>query len=112
MAWLLLGLLPLDYVNVLVLLLLGGLAAGFFIVPLQAMQQRLAPPSMRARYIGSANALCYVLMSLAALVYIGLIHMGMEPRHIFVVCSGCSLVMLLAMLLWPNALRFNEADYA
>lgn len=110
-AWLLLGLLPLGYVSVLVLLLLGGLAAGFFIVPLQAMQQRLAPPSMRARYIGSANALCYVLMSLAALVYIALIHMGMEARHVFVVCSGCSLAMLLAMLLRPRALQFNEEDY-
>ena len=105
-------LLPLAYSTLLILLLLGGFAAGFFIVPLQAMQQRLAPPSMRARYIGSANAMCYVLMSIAALVYIGLIHLGMEPRHVFLVCSGCSLAMLVAMLLWPRALQFNESDYA
>lgn len=110
-AWLLLGLLPLHYATVLSLLLIGGFAAGFFIVPLQAMQQRLAPPSMRARYIASANAMSYVLMSLAALVYIALIHLGMQSQHVFFVCSGCSLILLVAFLARPDALRFDEADY-
>ena len=111
-SWLLLGLLPLHFTTTVILLLTGGISAGFFIVPLQAMQQRLAPPAQRARYIASANALSYVLMSLAALVYVGLIHLGVAPQQIFIVCSGCTLLMLVAMLVRPSALRFDESDYA
>ena len=111
-SWLLLGLLPLDFTTTMILLLVGGISAGFFIVPLQAMQQRLAPPAQRARYIASANALCYVLMSLAALVYVGLIHLGVMPQQIFLVCSGCTLLILVALLIRPSALRFDESDYA
>ena len=110
-SWLLLGLLPLDFITMVIVLLGGGVSAGFFIIPLQAMQQRLSPPQKRGRYIASANALCYVLMSLAALVFIGLIHLGMEPQHVFLVCSGCSLIMLVAFLARPGALRFDEAHY-
>jgi len=49
---------------------------------------------------------------LAALVYVALIHLGVHPQGIFLVCSGCTLLMLVAMLAWPSALRFDEADYA
>lgn len=111
-AWLLLGILPLQFTTVLLLLVGGGISAGFFIVPLQAMQQRLAPPAMRARYIASANALCYVLMSLAALFYVVLIHVGLVAQEIFLVCSGCTLLMLVVLLVRPSMLRFDESDYA
>ena len=110
-AWFLLGLLPLDFATVFGLLLLGGLAAGFFIVPLQAMQQRLAPPEQRGRYLATANALCYVMMTVAALVYIALIYFGLGPQQIFFVCSGCQALILAWLLLKRGQLAFNDADY-
>jgi len=111
LAWFLLGLLPLDFATVFGLLLLGGLSAGFFIVPLQAMQQRLAPPEQRGRYLATANALCYVMMTVAALVYIALIHFGLGPQQIFFVCSGCTALILVWLLLKGGQLAFNDSDY-
>ena len=110
-TWFLLAFLPLHFPTALVLLLLGGLAAGFFIVPLQAMQQRLAPPEQRGRYLATANALCYVMMTVAALAYIALVSLGLGPQQVFYVCSGCTALILIWLLLKPRLLAFNDADY-
>jgi acyl-[acyl-carrier-protein]-phospholipid O-acyltransferase/long-chain-fatty-acid--[acyl-carrier-protein] ligase len=46
-----------------------GISAGFYIVPLQALLQRLTPDNELGRYLGTANGLSFVFFILAAIVY-------------------------------------------
>jgi len=64
-----LGFLPANYWIVAAMLLIAGLFAGFYIVPLQALLQKLSPDDERGRFLGTANALSFVFSSLGAIIY-------------------------------------------
>jgi MFS family permease len=52
------------------LFILGaGLSAGFYIIPLQALLQRLTPDHELGRYLGTANAMSFANFFLAAILY-------------------------------------------
>lgn len=52
------------------LFLLGaGISAGFYIVPLQSLLQRLTPEHELGRYLGTANGLSFAFIFLSALLY-------------------------------------------
>lgn len=67
----------------------AGFFAGFYIVPLQALLQGLSPDSDRGRYLGTANAVSFAFMTLAAVFY-WLVRdwFGDQPQLIFYICSG------------------------
>lgn len=67
----------------------AGFFAGFYIVPLQALLQSLSPDSERGRYLGTANAVSFAFMTIAAVFY-WLVRdsFGEQPQRIFYLCSG------------------------
>jgi acyl-[acyl-carrier-protein]-phospholipid O-acyltransferase/long-chain-fatty-acid--[acyl-carrier-protein] ligase len=65
----LLGLVPPAYENVAAFILGAGFFAGFYIIPLQALMQKLSPADERGRFLGTANAISFGFFSLASVLY-------------------------------------------
>jgi len=86
-SFFLLGIVPPRFWSVGALLFLTGGFAGFYIVPLQALLQRLSPEAERGRFLGTANALSFCFSSLGAVVYWLADRGGLEPNRIFLVCA-------------------------
>lgn len=79
--------------NVSFFVLGAGFFAGFYIVPLQALLQKLSPDEERGRFLGTANAVSFAFMTLAAVAYFGLARIFVvEPQRIFLVCAGLMFV--------------------
>tara|TARA_R110002049_G_scaffold2750_9_gene22361 strand:+ start:29635 stop:30933 length:1299 start_codon:yes stop_codon:yes gene_type:complete len=78
----------------------AGFFAGFYIIPLQALLQKLSPDDERGRFLGTANAVSFAFMTIAALLYI-LIRpaFGNEPQNIFYV-SAILMAAGAAFFLW------------
>lgn len=86
------------YVQVLmsnVAFLIGGAGffAGFYIIPLQAMLQKLPPESERGRFLGTANAISFSFLALSSLIYwIIKPWFGSKPDNIFMVCAALMII--------------------
>ncbi|KAA5544474.1 MFS transporter [Roseiconus nitratireducens] len=79
--------------NVSLLILLAGFFAGFYIIPLQALLQRLSPDDERGQFLGTANAVSFAFMTVAGVLYSTIRPaFGTQPQHIFYVASGLMLV--------------------
>ena len=79
------------------LLLLLGASGGFFLIPLQAILQLCSPPEDRARVLATANALSFVLMSVASgLYWLSMQVVDMSPTR---ASLGCG-VLMLGLSLW------------
>ncbi|MCH2161618.1 MAG: MFS transporter [Phycisphaerales bacterium] len=88
-----------------IFLLLTGFFGGFFIVPLQAMQQALAEPAFRARVLGTTNALSFLLMSLASATQALLMMIPGVTRGILMMgCGLGTLVLTTWMLVWGRSM--------
>ncbi|QDT02562.1 Lysophospholipid transporter LplT [Rubripirellula lacrimiformis] len=83
------------------LLIFGaGFFAGFYIVPLQALLQYLSPDDERGRFLGTANAVSFAFMTVAALLYWA-IRPGFDdkPQNIFYICAAL-MAIGAAFFLW------------
>ncbi len=71
----------------------AGFSAGFYIVPLQALLQSLSPDGERGRFLGTANGVSFMFLTLASLVVLVLApaFKGAEYK-MFYFCSGLMLV--------------------
>lgn len=86
--------------NVSFFVLGAGFFAGFYIVPLQALLQKLSPDDERGRFLGTANAVSFTFLTIGALLYLGIRPaFGAAPQHIFYVSSGLMAVGA-AFFLW------------
>lgn len=75
----------------------AGIGAGFFLIPLQAIQQLRSPSGGRARVVATANALSFALMSLASAIYTLVVSMtDISP---FRAMSACG-VLLFGVVGW------------
>lgn len=88
----LLGLVTPTYWNTLLLLIPAGISAGFYMVPLQALLQKLSPDDERGRFLGTANALSFTFISVGALIFMGAsMVLGIPSNRIFLICAGLAL---------------------
>ncbi len=71
----------------------AGVSAGFYIIPLQAMLQKLSPDDERGRFLGTANAISFSFLAVASLLYwiIKPLFIG-APQRIFLVSAALMLV--------------------
>ena len=82
----------LPFPVLLCLLLLLGASGGVFLIPLQAILQLCSPPEDRARVLATANALSFVLMSVASgLYWLAMQLVDMSPTR---ASLGCGILML------------------
>ena len=68
----------------------AGIFAGFYIIPLQAMLQRLTPEDELGRYLGTANGLSFTFILLASLLYSLLLNFVFphdQAQRTFLVCA-------------------------
>jgi MFS family permease len=84
-----------SYVGTLVLTLLVGVGAGFFIVPITAYLQYGSPAARRGRFIAASNFLSFAAMLLAPVLFWILTGpVGASPPQIFTICGLASLLVL------------------
>lgn len=98
--------------NVSLFILGAGFCAGFYIVPLQALLQKLSPDNERGRFLGTANAVSFTFMTVAALFYRGIRPaFGEQPQNIFYICAGLMAVGSVFFLwrLWGTGLVIGNA---
>lgn len=89
--------------NVAFFVLGAGFFAGFYIIPLQALLQKLSPDDERGRFLGTANAVSFTFLTIGALIYwIIRPAFGDEPQRIFYLSSGLMAVGA-AFFLWRLA---------
>lgn len=92
-CFLLLGILEPTITSVAILIALAGLSAGFYIVPLQALLQKLSPDDERGRFLGTANAMSFLASSLGAGLYWGLSGpMGLAANRAFLACGALAIL--------------------
>ena len=66
----------------------AGFSAGFYIVPLQALLQKLSPDDERGRFLGTANACSFTFLAVASGFYAVIRPaFGNSPHRIFLICS-------------------------
>ena len=75
--------------NVAFFVLGAGFFAGFYIIPLQSLLQKLSPDDERGRFLGTANAVSFAFLTVGALIYwVIRPAFGDAPQRIFFVSSG------------------------
>jgi acyl-[acyl-carrier-protein]-phospholipid O-acyltransferase/long-chain-fatty-acid--[acyl-carrier-protein] ligase len=83
----------------------AGMSAGFYIVPLQALLQRLSPDAERGRFLGTANGISFAFLTLASLLYWAIrpafgVQPGQQhPEKIFII-SSLLMILGVAFFLW------------
>ena len=86
--------------NVALFIFGAGFFAGFYIIPLQALLQKMSPDDERGRFLGTANAVSFAFLTIAALLYWGIRPaFGKEPQNIFYV-SALLMAAGAAFFLW------------
>ncbi len=95
----------------------AGISAGFYIIPLQALLQRLAPDDERGRMLGTANGISFSFLLLASIVYAVIRPLfgtaeSAHPERIFRVCAVL-MIFGAAFFLWRIRARgfsFNKVE--
>lgn len=91
----------------------AGFSAGFYIIPLQALLQQLAPSAVRGRFLGTANAIAFAFLSASAMLYPVLrpafseSELVQRPERIFLVCAGLMAVGIVVFLLQLRSSRLT-----
>ncbi len=99
-GFLLLGVVPPTYVNVVIFSSIAGLSAGFYVVPLQALLQDLAPPEETGRVLGTANALSAAFAAAgSAMTWVAQSPMHLSANRSFILCAALSLLGAV-MIIW------------
>jgi len=96
--------------NVAVFIFGAGVSAGFYIIPLQALLQRLSPGDERGRFLGTANCISFSFLLLASLLYSIIRWFGISPERIFLI-SAALMAVGVAFFSWRLKARgFTLAD--
>jgi MFS family permease len=83
--------------------------AGFLMVPLQTMTQRLASEENRGQVLGLWNCSSFIGVILGNLIFLALKRLtGIASHHIFFICGGLGLI-LIALLYTGWQKQFEEA---
>jgi MFS family permease len=110
-AFALLGLGPRNPWVVAALLSLMGLVAGFYIIPLQSMLQALSPDSERGRFLGTANAMSFVMGGVGSLLFVGIKNVGLASDRAFLVLAVLTAIVGGLLAWWLRARR-DQLDRA
>lgn len=66
-----------------------GFFSGFYIIPLQALLQKLSPRDERGRFLGTANCVSFGFFTLASLIYWVIRPLfGTQPQDVFLVSAA------------------------
>ncbi len=98
-----LGLTPISMLGLASLggaLFIAGVGAGFYLIPLQAIQQLCSASGERARVLATANAISFLLMSLASAAYWVLVaQAGVSPFRTLALV-GILMISIVSWIRW------------
>lgn len=107
----LLGTAPAEVWIVTAYTVLAGLFAGIYIVPLQALLQKLAPKKSRGRIIGTAGALSAVFEVVGIGIFQASKQMfNMDSQQVFLILSGVGLLATLVFY-WKVRSKINRPEW-
>jgi len=93
----------------------AGMSAGFYIIPLQALLQRLSPGNERGRMLGTANGISFTFLLLASVLY-AVIRPAFDydenqthPEKIFILCA---ILMVVGVIFFFWRLRVRGFSFA
>jgi hypothetical protein len=93
----------LSYQKVMLLLVVLGICAGFFVVPINALIQNRPKPEVKGRVIGASNLLSFGGIALQPVVQYAMLRLGHpDPAHVFAgvhrdgVCTGSHVAGVVA----------------
>jgi MFS family permease len=102
----------LTFAAVAVLLALLGTAGGFFVVPVNALIQRLPAPEEKGRTIAVANLLSFVGVALQPLAQYGMLRLGHpDPSRVFLVAAAMTLLTGILMVRMMPQLGLRALDW-
>lgn len=86
--------------NVSLFILCAGFFAGFYIIPLQSLLQKLSPDGERGQFLGTANAVSFAFLTVAGVMYTVIRpYFADAPQRIFLV-SSMMMLAGAAFFLW------------
>jgi acyl-[acyl-carrier-protein]-phospholipid O-acyltransferase/long-chain-fatty-acid--[acyl-carrier-protein] ligase len=96
----------------------AGIFAGFYIIPLQALLQRLAPDDERGRLLGTANGISFTFLMLSSVLYwvirplFGTGEVDQHPEKIFLLSAFLMIVgaMFFFWRLRVRGFSFDKVD--
>ena len=107
----LLGTAPAEVWIVTAYTVLAGLFAGIYIVPLQALLQKLAPKESRGRIIGTAGALSAVFEVVGIGIFQASKQMfNMDSQQVFLILSGVGLLATLVFY-WKVRSQISRPEW-
>ena len=107
----LLGTAPAEVWIVTAYTVLAGLFAGIYIVPLQALLQKLAPKETRGRIIGTAGALSAVFEVVGIGIFQASKQMfNMDSQQVFLILSGVGLLATLVFY-WKVRSQISRPEW-
>ena len=90
-----LGLVPNEFAPVAIAIAIAGVSAGFFLIPLLAIQQSLAPDNERGRFLGFVNAAQSAGFAAGAVFFWVLNEpLGLASNETFFGCAAVTLLLL------------------
>jgi acyl-[acyl-carrier-protein]-phospholipid O-acyltransferase / long-chain-fatty-acid--[acyl-carrier-protein] ligase len=102
----------LTFAAVAVLLALLGTAGGFFVVPVNALIQRLPAPEEKGRTIAVANLLSFVGVALQPLAQYGMLRLGHpDPSRVFLVAAAMTLLTGVVLVRMMPQLGLRALDW-
>ena len=86
-------------------LAIGGIGAGFYLVPLLALIQHLAPAAERGRFLGTWNASTFLPGLIGIVIFQLLRIIGVPSVRIWLVCAVFALMLLPLLVLVVRSLQ-------
>ncbi len=87
-----LGMMPLSVVWVCIWLSATGFLAGFAMVPLQTMTQRLSAQERRGQVLGLWNCLSFVGIIVGNLLFLVVRKLGLPSNRVFLICGALAML--------------------
>ena len=89
-------------------LAIGGIGAGFYLVPLLALIQHLAPAAERGRFLGTWNASTFLPGLVGIAIFQLLRIIGVPSVRIWLVCAAFALLLLPLLVLVVRSLQRHD----
>jgi acyl-[acyl-carrier-protein]-phospholipid O-acyltransferase/long-chain-fatty-acid--[acyl-carrier-protein] ligase len=112
LAFALLGLAPAEFAITMAFLVLTGLVAGFYIIPLQSMLQSMSGDEIRGRVLGTANGVSFVMGAIGSALFYALRQFGMPSNRVFLVLAVLCVTMAVATMRYLRRLERSSATPA
>ena len=99
-----------DYYRILIYLFFVGMSAGMYVIPLQALIQKLSPVDSRGQYIAASNAMDSVMNLCGIGSFFLLRNLGVQSQEIFFLTALLAMTTS-TMFFWKIRQHINNPEW-